>query len=244
MSKVVLRAYKPKKEPICVCRPVQNAGGLTFTGQGKKTEGYYEQLSEEDKRKMAYVITPSTGVRISDGHVLDLDNIKDAANWKWLQKHPYISMSKLANPSTDEVFYVFNAEVDAELKVSKAKRSATIQSKVFAMAEVDQRRLAAAMGYGDVSGLNQDQVLDYLLGKITLNIGMVERLVDDKETTAAKEIFHKAVNRDVLTRTHGWYMFEEDIKVGASEESAIIFLLDDENKDVVLAIQARLAEFE
>src|SRR5262245_57403349 len=58
---IVFRGKKKTQMP-CKVSPCQDSTGKHYTGQGET--GYYEDLTEEDKRKLAYVVYPNKHIVI------------------------------------------------------------------------------------------------------------------------------------------------------------------------------------
>lgn len=249
MDQIILRAYKPKKEPVMVVCPLEDKSGNVYTGQGER--GYYELLSEAERREFgdSSIITPDTRVKIMNDYTLDMDNPIQAANWKWMKKHPYIDMVKQDSPSKDAVFYVYDRQVEAHNAMSRVKRMTKLMNSVFEMSLVEKRNFAEALGLGDSAGLSEDEVELWIEQKANGSLSTVEDLLKTKDTDGnslinANKLYHEAMNKGIIKRYQGsWIRYggEQGQILGRNEESVIQFLLNTENADMVTAIRADIA---
>jgi len=242
MNVIILKAYKPHKNPEVVLRPAEDASGNLFTGQGKS--GFFNLLTETEKKRLPYLVTPATSVKLTDGTILNVENNeKDKINWEWMKKHPYITERKEEHPSPNAVFYVYDPQKNASERVSRERRRTMILAKIYGLSETDQRNLAGGLGLGDSSGLNIDQVMSFISDKVETDVTLVETLTNRKDLLSAKNLFYKAKQKNIIIKENGWFKYG-DHRLGTTEDMTVENMLDPANAEIVLAVRAGLEEVE
>lgn len=247
---VVFRAYRPKTQRPVKLSPLQDSTGKHYTGQGES--GYFEDLTPEAKNKLAFVITPQTTVSISEGKVLSCKkNPTDAANWKWIQKHPYIALTKEAGyASRDAVYYVYNEVAVAEENLKRGENIDKARYKIrFETSQARQVQIAEALGFPSPQAANPSVVTEWLLENSAQFAPTILKLLGDDEdaklTQKAMALFHLLDRYKIIQVYRGgmWrWSGENGLVIGATKERAIEFLANPENADTVVALEAELAE--
>jgi hypothetical protein len=246
---ITLVAFRPKTQQPLKVRPCQDETGMVYTGQGE--HGYYDLLTEEEKKELGYVITPETYVILEDGKVLNIEsNPKDKANWVWLQKHPYLAMERAAGENNRDVcFYVANAAKEAAERVDSTEKIDEARYMVRKLSENERSRVAKILGLGNPEAFTSQQVLDWVLGKAT-DKNTVKAVLDainpeNKAKSNAQIFFNEIVKWGVIERMRdGGYYFggESGVSVGHTESTVLDYLLSKENAERVKAMRSMLAE--
>jgi hypothetical protein len=245
-GKITFVAYNPKTQMPVTCRPMTDQSGKLWTGQGK--HGYFEVLSAEEKANLPFIFDYDTSVIIEDGKVLNLDDPYDAAIWKWLRNHPYIALDRREGEGNrDAVYFVANAVKEAKERIDKTAKIDEARPAVRRLSQVDQVRVAKALGLDGAAGFPPEQVLDWLLSKCNTHPETVLATIDPgnksrvNATVALKDfIKYGAIKRE---KDGAFYYGGQDgVNLGHTEEMVVDYLLDPNNSERVKTIKARFAE--
>lgn len=247
-GKIFFAAFNPRTQLPVICRPIEDRTGRLYTGQGEI--GYFENLTEDEKVALAKkgipVIDNETSVTIEHDGSIDLDNPIDAANWKWLQKHPYISLDK-GKKTRDTVFYVVNPQKDAKLYVDRTAKIDQARPAVRALSQSDQVRVASALGLSGAKTFSADQLLEWLLKECNTRPETVLSIINPENSAKVNAtIFFKDMLkwRIVERMKDGAFYFggPDGVNIGITEETCVNYLLSPENLERVKAMKARYAE--
>lgn len=247
MDVIVFRAFRPKtQQPVRVSPlPVMKAGGKHFTGQGK--QGYYENLTKNEKDEMNHVITPEYIKQIQDGTTLDLSNPIDAADWAWIQKHPYIVLDrKEGQSSRHAVFYVENKAREAEDKVSKDKVITMAKSAMYQASREQLDVVAKAFGHPSPEGFSEKEVQSYLTDIIeSTPDAVIEAFKPENQGSInVRSLLSDFVRHKIIVKSRGSFFYggEHGTHLGRSEESVVEFLMDAKNGALVDAMTSQMDE--
>lgn len=245
-EKIIFRALRPKTQQGVRVSPCQDKSGKLYTGQGDS--GYFEDLTPEDKKKLAYVIDYNTTLLIEDGKVLRIKTDKsDADNWKWIQKHPYVVIDRSkASSNRDAVFCVENLAKDAEVRVSKDRRITMAKAKVYDTSNTGLILAAKALNHPKPESFTSEMIMDWLIQQAERSPELVLAALEPKNKAQnnATSLFNELKRRRVVVNYKGIFKFgnEDGISLGHSEESAIEYLLNKDNLEMVNAMKAGLTE--
>lgn len=244
-KKIVFRAYNSKRQMPIKLSPLENRSGKLYTGQGEK--GYFEYLTKQEKEDLGYIIDRNTKVTITDGKVLDLDDPIDAANWKWIQKHPYIALDRYAGEADrDAVYYVDNPQKEAEMKVSRDKKISMTKAAMYNLATGKKAALAKALGNQGAESMSVERIEEWLGMNIERNPDSVAALLDAKQSARvnAMIIFEEAKAVKVITRHAGTWRLggAEGTPIGSDDNSCVEFIMDKANEEQVFLMQSMIKE--
>lgn len=253
---IILRAYSKKQLP-CKLSPLQDITGKTYTGQG--ATGYYEDLTENDKKGMGYVITPRTVITVREGMALDTTKPgRHRDDWRWMRKHPYLAMRHEDGfSSRDARYYVYN-----EIKLSEEKLSRTenidkaIYKIRFECSEAQRVKIADSLGFPEASKASPSVLMDWLRDEISSigreNAGaltaitvlkLIEGGAEAKAYQKAMTMFHLLRRYRVIQtyRAGIWrWAGENGMVLGSSQERVVEFLSDKQNASTVIALEEEL----
>jgi hypothetical protein len=242
---IVFRAFNTKKQQPVTCRPLQDRSGRLYTGQGK--QGYYETLTKEEKESLSYIVTPETKVVLSDGLVLDLKDPQHAANWKWLQKHPYLVLDKEKKSSSrDAVYYVENRKKEATARVTTSKLRDKARYLVqFELSLEKLRYVARVLGNSNPDSFTEDEVKDWLL---QLCETVPEAIINAtnpalSQASDATVLFNELKKWQVIGKQKGGvykYGGEHGVFLGHTDDKAIEYIMNPANEQNVAAMKAAL----
>lgn len=247
LEKIVFRAANTKKQQAVKVGPLQDKTGRLYTGQGPT--GYYESLTQKDRDELpiGMVFDHNTVYVVEDGKVLDLSDPVDAAMWKWIQKHPYIGLTKEdCSARRDAVFYVDNPQKKAESFVSRDKKVTKVKTMVYNANSEEKINAAKALGLTGAEGLKIPQVEEWLIIEAERLPDAVESLLDPKNAglTVAIGIVKEMLMYNIIKRFGTVYKYggRDGITLGTSDEEAAEWVLDTKNEDAFIAMKFNLDE--
>ena len=247
-GKITISAFNPKTQLPSTCRPLADKTGKLYTGQG--VLGYYENLTEADKKELAEkgipIIDFDTSYILEDGKVVDMSDPIQAGHMKWVWKHPYLATDK-SKKTRDSTFYVVNAQKDAKAYVDKTAKTDEARPAVRRLSSADQVKAAEALGLSAAHTFPPDQLLEWLLNKCNTDAVAVLAVINPENSAkvAATRFFKEIERYGVIERMKdGSFYFggEQGAMIGHSDEVVIAYLLAPENKERARAMKAMLAE--
>jgi hypothetical protein len=241
---ILLRAYRPKTQMPAKVSPLEDKAGRIYTGQGE--DGYYDQLTEQAKKDMRYCIHPTTVVTLTDGKIFDLNNPIDEANWKWIQKHPYVALDFKKGKANNAIFYVEDPAAQAKERVERTRKIDEARWMVRSLALEKKRRAAKILGLVSADSFEEDQLLDWLLSSadFTPESVILACSPENQERGNATIFFNELFKYKVIIRgTDGGYRQGEDgVPMGHTIDLVVDWMLDAKNADAVKVLQMRLKE--
>jgi len=243
---IVLRAYDSKRQTPIKVSPLEDRSGRLFTGQGK--HGYYELLTEEEKKSLPFVIKHDTVLTFEAGDVLDLKNNPiDIANWEWVKKHPYIAVDEeKGRASKDAVLYVDNPERAAEVHVSKDKKITMAKAKIYGASSTKKVQLATALGHPGANSLSGNLLEDWLITKAEQTPESITNLLDTKKAkhVEALVIFEDLKRFDLLIKYAGTWRFggRDGLSIGRESDDVAEYLNEKKNEEQVYIMTEQLKE--
>lgn len=243
---VVLKSYNNRQQTAKISPAEEKETGRVFTGQG--TDGFLDSISEEDKKKLSFVITEFTVVHLTNGKTLKPTSIADRENWRWMQLNPYISLNKDDRSSRSAIFYVEDREAEAQKRVSSSKNRDKARYLVqFQMSHDEQVKVARVIGHPSPEAFSHLELTDYLLLQCEAIAAAVLEAADPKnaEDSAVKSTFYELERWRVIEKHRGGvYKFggSEGVFLGHNELKVMEYLKNPKNTETVAAIQAMLEE--
>lgn len=244
-KQIVFRAYDSKRQLPIRLMPLEDKSGKLYTGQGER--GFLEFLTEEERKSFPVIIDRSTTILISEGKVLDMGDPIDAANWKWIQKHPYISLNRRAGmASRDAVYYIDNPEQEAEERVTADRLITNAKSKIYQASNVKKTALAKALGNPGADSMSIERVEDWLARRAMKVPETIITLLDPKSTAkvTAMTLFRDMERGRVITRHAGEWRYggPDGTPLGHNEEQVVAYIMDKGNEEQVFIMSNTLKE--
>jgi hypothetical protein len=242
---IVFRAYNSKRQMPIKLSPLEDKTGKLFTGQGKY--GYYDLLTEEEKRNLPYVVNHETVITIKTGDILNLKDPVDATNWEWIKKHPYIALDEEeGRGSRDVVMYIDNPEKKAEMHVVKDKKITMAKAKIYSASNAKKTQLCKALGNPGADTLSINMLEDWLILQAETMYEQITKLLDDKNKTLLNyKIFIEELKQHNLIINHigVWkYGGKDGVVMGSDEDEIIKYLSDKKNQDEVFIMKEKIKE--
>ena len=244
---IVFKAFSEAKQMPVTLRPMEDETGLLYTGQGAR--GYFESLTKKEKDELDFIIDHYTAVKVYHDKVLDISgNPIDAANWKWIKRHPYVCMvraAKSTNPSA--VFYVFNPEMEARQSVKSSELRDKARFYIHELSQEKMQIVAKALGLPSPESFSSDKLKSYLLNRADASPAIILELIDPKnaESTNAKVLVKELLKYKVLEKFRGGiYKFggSDGEFIGRNEDQIFDYITDKENNEIVKSMQMSLEE--
>lgn len=244
MDKIVFRAYdKRRQQPVKVSPLYHRDKGGIYTGQGEY--GIYELLTEEEKKKLPYLVTPSTVVSIHDGKAFDLNKPADKINWEWVQYHPYIALDReKGHSSRDVAFYVENKRKESSERINRDKLMTKAKMALYDASLADQKLVAKAYGMVSPDSFSEEEIQAFILNVIESSPGSV---VDAFSPGEKGRVHIMAMLKDllrhrvvVLAKGSYFHQSPSGVFLGKTEQAVVDFFNDPENSSLLDSMEEQL----
>lgn len=210
-----------------------------------KQQGWIKLTPVEDSNTGELLgVDPNSGVtaaserKISDGHQFNLKKPADAIAWKWVKENKEIVNSLIDGLNEPSALYYIDRPdeiVKNRIKGNKLKFDASTEVRKLS----DKVDLDGLRGISRLLGQNSefmklDDLQDFFDNKIS-QVGGAEKVLAAFSDTGAKTklLFYKLLDTNTIKKeTSGIYKYGEII-LGVSMDSALIWLKDKRNIDVV-----------
>jgi hypothetical protein len=199
---------------------------------------YVEELSEEDKRTSPWFVDAMTAVTIRDGFTLDMSIPRD----RELLARVLNGCEDVAESMEDAqmkptaVYYVHCESKELQVRVRNARHEFEANKIIFEDAsESEKVELCRLLG-SRVDDLTPTAVLDYL---VSISKTTPKLLVDsfNAKDKKIKAFLYKALDKGAIRiRENGLYEYN-GLTLGTSEDSALGWLQDTDNKLLVVQIK-------
>lgn len=208
-------------------------------------------LSEEEKRKTDYVVTPGvTYLDIVDGYTFDLNDSRQAKDWEWVRHCPQIVGARDETNFTmdaeesrsfegaDNEFYVFDEENET------ASQEARFDKQYEALKYIhDLKGSGAIYQTARLLGSNMESssvsaVRTFLLGKAQKHPDQVLKVAKDG-SSKVRLFLYAALDKEIIRKRAGVYYYNETA-LGTTEDQALLWLGEDRNYTLVRAMQLEL----
>ena len=196
---------------------------------------------------MSHVITPDTLFSIHDGKALKLNNPIDADNWKWIERHPYISTDRGKDRSSRiAVFYVENKAREANDEINKDKLITNAKNAMYNSSREELNVAAKALGHPSPDGFSEEEVQKYIKAILDVTPQAVIDIFkpENKGTTNVRSLLSDFLRHNIVVKSRGAYFYggEHGTHIGRSEQAVVDFLMDPTNSGLVDAMTAQMDE--
>jgi hypothetical protein len=221
---IILKAVWGKTQGSLLLNPVRD----DVTGKFKGVE----ELNEEELRKSVRPVYPDTQRKITDGLKIDRRNQVDKIDWEWIKENKEIVGSiEEARSSPQALFYIDQPDKELEKRLAKSDLVFEAETIVRGLSVNEQIEMCRLLGQ-NVKGYRPIDVRDYLLER---SHSAPAKILDAKADPNAKEklfLFDLVDAGKVKKDQAGMYKFG-DIILGLNTRSAIEWLNDKKNRDIV-----------
>jgi hypothetical protein len=201
---------------------------LGNTGQIMGIEPY----TEAEKRDLKRPVTPDTFRDFTDDCTLNLGNIVDAEDWKWIQHCPEIAESRdKAHESPKACFYIDQPDKEIQKRIKTADLVREALNYIHDSSVHRKWEICRLMGQ-DVKYFKPEEIDDFLKTKATEEPEKIIAKYNDKYTKV-RLFFYKLVdNKYIKADSNGIYKYKEQI-LGTNVDGVLHWLMADENKELI-----------
>ena len=194
-----------------------------------------KMLSDDQKRKVTYFVDENTTFELKPGSYLDLGNIIDCINWKWIQHSRGIGLSRQDADSKVDVYFYVHDEAKESQK-SLAHTDAIFEAIGYVKSISDSDLAATARLLGEkLDSLAPEAIREFLYSKAKHTsmeeVKKILALKEDPDTTIKKRI-NALVDKGLIKIINGVYRFYK-IDLGSGLEQTVLFFKNKQNKDIV-----------
>lgn len=238
---IVLKAIYGKQQGFLDLCPVRDGA----TGGMKGVPSY----TEEEKRKLARVVTPETTRRITDGLPINRkDNAIDRIDWEWLKWNEEIAPDfDSAQSSPRALFYVDDPDAETEKKANALEDKFKAQQLVFGSSAEKQRDIARLMG-SDLSTYTDKEVKVFLAEKADSkepkDVEKILKAFQFYNAGNGKEMLfvYRLIDKRILQRDSDGNIRYGDRTIGVSDEDAFNNIRKPENVTLMRKLYLDLQE--
>lgn len=215
---------------------------------------------ESDKRddNMQYLIGENEFIEIFDGKTFDLDDPFDNAWWEAIKGSRRIAQERNERDSQGNLlidggssfqydflksarygnaeFYVEYPGREAKHKINKRRR--VNEATNYILNDTNQGLYTKVKILGsDMTGLPVDDVTDFLIDLADKDVEKIINLYTDNDINYLI-LLTDAIDKRVIQKTRGVYIYGDDTILGASQESVVMFMKMAKNKVTIDLIKS------
>jgi len=196
------------------------------------------RLSEEEKRKMPYYVTPDSEMTITDGTEFDLNDEIDAANWKWVQHSNRIATSyEEAQSTPGSMFYVHIEEREAGDAVDKTAQLYKALKYVMEDKRLNYPNRARLLGV-DMKNESPVVIEEFLLRTAKDSPEDIITIYESS-SLSIQLLFYEALDNGLIQKEGSVYKYGTQI-LGADVDLSVAFLQESRNSKLVELIERDL----
>ena len=233
-------------------RRVDSAGNMILSDADRN--GTVELADGTKMPLLQYLIPENKEFKIQDGQEFDLSKIEDLAEWEAIKNAPLIASNryeknpdgsykidgniydKTTHPRNGAAeLYVDIPGVETEIRVSKAEKVYQASKFIFESSQDKIYDITRMMGK-QMKGMPPSDVTEYLIEVAKRNPDRIIKLYND-ENASFRLLFMDAKDKHIIVLKNGFYTYGEDINLGASDDSAVAWLINPKNKKIVTMIE-------
>ena len=205
-------------------------------------------LTDWERNSGQYFVAETEVIEVTDGTTFDLDDPVQEARWKAIEYCDWIAKDRFERDANGDLVIDGNArnygvadlyiERPGELTkktVSKKKLVARAYNYIFEDGDKSKRMKAKVLGR-NLDGAPMSDVDEYLTQTAERDPNKIINIYEGEDWKLQLLIL-EAVDRGVIRRKDGIYTYGDDKVMGASMESAILFMRDITNRTIVTNIK-------
>lgn len=212
--------------------------------------GWYagvKRISDDAKKDLTYYVTVgetgdkarnNTSLVLEDGMQFDLSKEVDAINWEWVKHTKEVAHSfEEAQKSKVARFYVLIEGREAKEKNASVSLRHKAVSYILNDSPVNYENRALLLGH-DMKGENPEVVKEFLLEKADDKKGCIEVInIYESKSLNIQLLYLKAKQKGIIDATpNGAIKYGPNV-LGMSDEAAISFLQDRDNREVLSLLE-------
>lgn len=265
-NKIVLRSVRGKVGIVVKIQPCINPKTGKYPDCVKKVDSKGDMIlsqSELEDPNRIYFIPENAEIDVTDGTTFDLDDIGDRFKWEAIQYCPLIAPdyyskdakgNSLINGDTKPLslqefysgsakrygvaeLYVVRPGVETQKRVSRKKLKHDAESYIYGDERGAEGRVLKARLLGHkMDNLPDADVTDYLLQIAETDPEKIINLYTGGDL-AVRLLFIEARDKHVINYKNKLYYYSDSVVLGATDESAILYLKDPKNANVLKLIK-------
>lgn len=261
-QKILLRSVYGKVGQIYTINPCPEPNGQ-FCKWVRKVDSNGDMiLSESDRNDkielpdgtkaplLQYLIPENKEFKIQDGQEFDLNKIEDVAIWESIKNAPLIATNRYEKDANGNYkidgniydrsthprngaaeLYVDIPGIETEARVKKSEKVYEASKYIFESSQEKRLKITRMMGK-QMKDMPQSDITEYLLEVAKRNPDRIIKLYND-DNASYRLLFMDAKDKRIIILKGGFYTYGEDINLGASDDSAVAWLVDPKNKKIV-----------
>lgn len=247
---VVLRSVYGKVEQEYILNPCVSRETGMLPPHVKQVDAHGDMIISDKELQSGKIFIPITeAITIKDGTTFDLNNPLQAARWEAIKDSQLIAPERSA---TDEkgnylidgdykhygraVLYIERPGVEAEKRVNKSKLINKALNFIYQDTLENQLLRCKLLGR-NMQGSYQSDVEEFLTEYAKRNPQKIIDLYTGSDTEI-RLLFQDALQSGVIREKQGVYLYGDKVVLGATDDAAIAFFKQPQNKRVVDLITA------
>jgi len=201
--------------------------------------GWYKgipRLSEEDKRKLVHWAEPTSKFVIKEGTVFDLNDDAQKITWDWVKHSPCICATREEVDHTPGAeFYIHLENEEAKNNISRLELKHKATEYILKDNSVNYPMRAELLGI-NMDGDSPVIIKEYLMEQADKHPEKILTVYSAKDV-AVKLLLLKGIKKHVIKiGDGGLYTYGGNV-LGTSEKSAVNWLSDTDNAEIVKLLQ-------
>lgn len=201
---------------------------------------------DKDVKSKYFPIAVTDVIEIYDGKVFDLNDKYDLSCWEAIKYSPLIAEERFAKNEKGEYiidgnnehygiaeFYIDRPGKDAQISNNKAQLVHNAQGYVFSDSRDNLYIKARVLG-ARLNGLPYDEVLEFMLSEAKKDPKKIIELYTGSDFRL-RVLLTTALDKGVIVERGGGFMYGKT-NIGLTEESALLWLKQPQNKDLLDSI--------
>jgi hypothetical protein len=189
------------------------------------------RLSEMDKQKMTFFITPDSKLVLQNEMEFNLADEVDAANWAWVKHSPRIAEDlDKAQMTPGAMFYIYMEEKEAQANISKSELLFKALQYVMTDKPVNYISRARLLGI-DMTNDKPLIIKEFLISETTKH---PEKVIEvyESDALAIQLLFYGAVDKGIITNDGQVFLYGRHV-LGISEALSIEYLKEPRNTSLL-----------
>jgi hypothetical protein len=227
-------------DKIIEIKSIYKNGKTTVQPVKDPLTGWYrgvERLSDEDKRSKKFWAEPNSKFILKEGTTFDLTREEHRIIWEWVKFQPCLASSfEEAQTRPEAEFYIHIRGQEAQKRVVGKKLKAKAAQLILADNPSNYTLRAKLLSVNMDGEPDNNIILDFLLDMAEKAAPRVIKVYEDKLVSLRMLLINATEKGIVQIEASGAYRYG-NIILGMSEDTAIDWLANEENKNTVQLLE-------
>ncbi len=201
-------------------------------------------LLEEDRKKNTPYVAENEVIEIYDGKTFDLDDPYDKVQWEAIKYSPRIAQDRSQRDATGKLvidgdtkkygtaeYYVERAGQESKIKNTKKRDIHDAKTYIYADSQ-DGLYQKARLLNNPMNGLPINDVEEYLIGVAESKPEKIKQLYTGTDMHL-RMLLLDAIDKRVIFHKDKVYIYGDDIILGPTQDSAILWMKNSDNKRIL-----------